>query len=96
MLQTLAAWIVLPLTRLATDPRENINWVFAPGTRPLRIDGRVYFAFVMLFFPLCVYLPSHWLLSWLFGADEAVQNLRLFQGAVEESSLQQAFCYLSC
>jgi len=78
VLQTLAAWIVLPLTRLATDPRKNINWVFAPGTRSLRIDGRLYFAFVMLVFPLCVYLPSHWLLSWLFWEDDAAQNLSLF------------------
>lgn len=78
VLQTLAAWIVLPLTRVATDPRKNINWVFAPGARSLRIDGRLYFALVMLFFPLCVYLPSHWLLAWLFGLDDAAHNLPLF------------------
>jgi hypothetical protein len=77
-LQTLTAWIVLPVARLATEPGRNINWVFGPGEGPQRrIDERLYFAFVMLFFPLCVYLPSHWLLSSLFGPDGAAQNLLL-------------------
>lgn len=78
-LQTLLAWAVLPITWLVTDRDENINWVFGPGERPQRrIDGRLYLGFVMLFFPLCVYLPSHWLLSRLFTAEEAGGNLPLF------------------
>ncbi|WP_405236370.1 membrane-associated protein [Lentisalinibacter orientalis] len=78
-LQTLLAWAVLPVTWLVTDPAKNINWVFGPGERPQRrIDGRLYLGFVMLFFPVCVYLPTHWLLSWLFTAKEAGGNLSLY------------------
>lgn len=65
--QTLLAWIVLPVTRLLTVRGKNVNWVYGPGQPQERLDGRVYLALVMLFFPLCVYLPTHWLLRWLFG-----------------------------
>lgn len=79
VLQTLTAWMVLPVTRLVTDPEKNVNWVFGPGARPQRrIDGRLYFALVMLFFPLCVYLPTHALLIWLFGTDGAAHNPAFF------------------
>lgn len=78
-LQTLLAWVVLPVTWLVTEPAKNINWVFGPGERPQRrIDGRFYLGFVMLFFPVCVYLPTHWLLSWLFTVKEAGGNLPLY------------------
>lgn len=74
-LQTVVAWIVLPVTRLITDPQENINRVFGPGARPQRrIDGRLYFVLVLLFYPLCVYLPTHALLAWLFAVDGAPHN----------------------
>lgn len=79
VLQTFTAWAVLPVTRLVTDPEKNVNWVFGPGARPQRrMDGRLYFALVMLFFPLCVYLPSHALLTWLFGTDGAAHKLAMF------------------
>ncbi|WP_405228248.1 membrane-associated protein [Lentisalinibacter sediminis] len=79
LLQTLLAWAVLPVTWLVTDRDKNINWVFGPGERPQRrIDGRLYLGFVMLFFPLCVYLPTHWLLTWLFTAKDGGGNLALF------------------
>ncbi|WP_405232376.1 membrane-associated protein [Lentisalinibacter salinarum] len=79
LLQTLLAWAVLPATWLVTDPAKNINWVFGPGERPQRrIDGRLYLGFVMLFFPVCVYLPTHWMLSWLFTAKEAGGDLPLY------------------
>ena len=34
MVQTLVAWIVLPLCYYCTTPAANINWVFGPGTQP--------------------------------------------------------------
>lgn len=64
--QTVLAWIVLPITYLFTDPEENINWVFGPGEKPQnRIPRPLYFLLVLLFFPLCVYLPTHLLLQWI-------------------------------
>lgn len=62
--QTVLAWVVLPVSYLVTDPRENINWV-----RGLRGDsqnwmpGRLYLALLMLALPLFVYLPTHLVLK---------------------------------
>lgn len=64
--QTALAWVVLPLTYFLTDPQENVNWVFGPGNEPQQsISSDLYFAGVMLFFPLVIFLPSHFLLKWL-------------------------------
>ena len=64
--QTLLTWVVLPLVYLFTDPKENINWVFGPGNNPqTRISPRLYFWMLMLFYPVCIFLPSHFLLKWL-------------------------------
>jgi hypothetical protein len=64
--QTVVAWVTLVLVYLFTDPAENINWVFGPGTKPQkRISPRLYLLAVMIFFPLLVYLPTHLLLVWL-------------------------------
>jgi len=66
--QTLVALIVLPVTYGVTDPADNINWVYGPGSRPqTRIPPLAYLATVMVFFPLVVYLPTHLLLRRLFG-----------------------------
>jgi hypothetical protein len=67
--QTVLAWGVFAVTYAVTDPRENINWVFGPGGRPQqRLSPRVYFALVLVVFPLIVYVPTHVLLRALFGA----------------------------
>jgi hypothetical protein len=65
--QSLLAWVVLPVTYLATDPIKNVNWVFGPGGRPQRrIPPLAYLALLMLGFPLVVYLPTHVLLAAAF------------------------------
>ena len=66
--QTLLAWVVLALSYWLTDPTENVNWVYGPGEKPQRkIPPLLYLATVMLFFPVCIYLPTHWLLQWWFN-----------------------------
>jgi hypothetical protein len=66
--QTGLAWLVLPLTYLLTDPADNINWVRGPGEKPQqKIHPLLYLIGVMLFFPLFVYLPTHFLMRWLFA-----------------------------
>jgi hypothetical protein len=65
--QTLLAWIVLPLSYWLTSPHKNVNWVFGPGKEPQRwMPPWMYLGLLMLLFPLCVYLPTHLLLSKLF------------------------------
>lgn len=66
--QMVLAWVVLPITFLLTDPKENVNWVFGLGDEPQHaIPPLLYLALALLFFPLCIYLPSHLLLQWLFN-----------------------------
>jgi hypothetical protein len=66
--QTGLAWIVLLLTYFLTDPKENINWVFGPGNKPQKaLPASLYFLFLMIIFPLLVFLPSHFLLKWIFN-----------------------------
>ena len=60
--QTALAWVVFLLTYALTDPRENINWVFGPGVPQDRLNRNVYFGLLMIFFPLCVYVPTHFAL----------------------------------
>ena len=66
--QTALAWAVLPLTYFLTPPKENINWVFGPGNEPQRkMPPLLYFILSLFFFPIAVYLPSHFILNWIFN-----------------------------
>ena len=66
--QTLLCLVVLPVTYLLTAPADNINWVFGPGTKPQdRLPPLVYLGLLMIFFPLAIYLPTHWILQRCFG-----------------------------
>lgn len=66
--QLLLTWVVLPTVYIFTDPKENINWVFGPGSNPQhQLPKQQYFWLVMLFFPIGVLLPSHFILQWLFN-----------------------------
>jgi len=61
--QTLLAWVVLPLTYAVTTPAdENINWVRGPDKLQRRVPPLVWLAFLMLAFPLGLYLPTHYAL----------------------------------
>jgi hypothetical protein len=61
--QTAFGEVLVILTFALTDPTKNINWVFGPGSEPQRrIPPAVYLAAVMVFFPTCVYWPTHQLL----------------------------------
>jgi hypothetical protein len=65
--QTALGWGVLFLCYFFTDPKENVNWVFGPGNEPQkRLHPLVYLALVMLFFPVVIYLPTHFILKWIF------------------------------
>jgi hypothetical protein len=65
--QTALAWIVLLLSYLLTDPKENVNWVFGPGSKPQKyMHPWVYLGLVMIAFPLVFYLPAHLVLNLLF------------------------------
>jgi len=60
-------WIVLAASWRFTDPQKNINWVHGLGGGPRSArasPGRLLA--LMCAYPLLVWLPTHWLLAWLF------------------------------
>jgi hypothetical protein len=66
--QTVLGWVVFGVTYSVTDPKENINWVFGPGPQPQRrLPPRLYFALVLIVFPLIVYVPTHFVLRAVFA-----------------------------
>ena len=68
LLQTLFAWLWLPLTFALTGPDDNVNWVYGPGSRAQTVMPRwLYLVLVMILFPTVIYLPVHLLLGRLLG-----------------------------
>jgi hypothetical protein len=62
--QTILAAVVLPLSYVASNPRENVNWVYGLGARPQkRMPGPVFVLFLIVLFPLVIYVPTHLVLS---------------------------------
>jgi hypothetical protein len=65
--QIMLTWIVLIVTYVATDPKQNINWVFGPGRKPQRLlPPLVYLVLEMMIIPLVVFLPMHLILKSFF------------------------------
>jgi hypothetical protein len=65
--QTIVALLVLPISYLASNPQENVNWVYGFGEKPQTIlPGALFVAVLVLAFPLLVYLPTHLLFARIF------------------------------
>jgi len=65
--QTLVALVVLPVTYALTNPSDNINWVYGPGSKPQQhLPPLVYLVLLMIFFAIGINLPTHWILRKLF------------------------------
>lgn len=61
---TLVAWLVLPASLALAPADKNVNWVRGFGHPPKSpFPPRVHFTMMMGAYPLCVYLPTHWLLT---------------------------------
>jgi hypothetical protein len=65
--QTIVALVVLPLSYLVSNAKENVNWVDGLGENPRRIlPAPLFVILLMLLFPLAVYLPTHLLFARIF------------------------------
>ena len=65
---TLLCWMVLLVTYWFTDPVKNINWAFGLGARrDPWLTGPWYLAGLMVALSLLAYLPTHLLLTRLWG-----------------------------
>jgi hypothetical protein len=63
LVQTLVAWVILPVS-LLFGPEKDINWVYGPYEQPQHFTTpAVWFALCMVGFPLLLYLPTHLALS---------------------------------
>jgi hypothetical protein len=68
--QTLVALVVLPISYLVTNPRENINWVYGFGEKPQTfLPAPLFVLFLMIGFPLVIYLPMHFLFGKIFAKE---------------------------
>jgi hypothetical protein len=66
--QIIFSWIIILITYLFTKPSENINWVFGLGAKPQKkYQPSIYLLFIIIFYPICIFLPTHFLLVWLFN-----------------------------
>jgi hypothetical protein len=64
VLQTLALWIIVPLTFALSAPAENINWVYLPYRLHLAwLPESAWLAAYMALAPLVIYWPLHRLYS---------------------------------
>jgi hypothetical protein len=63
-LQTLLAWVVLPICYFFTDPARALNGVFGPsGEQPQEwMVAELWFLLTMLAYPFLVFWPTHLLL----------------------------------
>jgi hypothetical protein len=65
--QILLGWVVLLASYFLSDPKENVNWVFGPGSSPQnKIHPLLYLLLVMIAFPLVLYLPTYLFLRFIF------------------------------
>jgi hypothetical protein len=63
IVQTVFACGLLLFCFFFTDLDKNINWVFGPSPEPQKlVPPGFYLAAQMIFLPLCIYLPTHWVL----------------------------------
>lgn len=64
---TFLYWILVIYTYTLTEPAANVNWVFLPFFKEAwGIAPNVWMIMLMILFPLCIFLPMHYLYSKLF------------------------------
>jgi hypothetical protein len=62
------ALVVLPASYALGSPEKNLNWVYGLGGRQQhRFPPLVYLAMLTAAFIVLIFLPTHFLLRWLFG-----------------------------
>jgi hypothetical protein len=75
--QTVVAMIVLLLSYFFGGPRENINWVYGFGAKPqTRVPALWFLAFLIVTFPLAIYLPTHFVLETIMQSVQKVQTVQ--------------------
>jgi len=64
-LQTLTAWIVVPINYF-WRPEQDVNWARGLFFREQHVvPGSIYLLIYLTVVPLCIYFPTHLFLKWL-------------------------------
>lgn len=65
--QLVLTWVVLVLSYFFTDPEKNINWIYLPKNLNWKtISSFAWLIILMIFYPLLIIWPTHYLLERLF------------------------------
>lgn len=64
--QSILTCLVVPASRIASDEKLNVNWVYGPGGRQTVLPDPVYVALVAAVVVIAFILPGHLLLRRLF------------------------------
>ncbi len=65
ILQTVTAWIVVPINYF-WRPEQDVNWARGLFFREQHMmPGRAYLLGYLIFVPVCIYFPTHLFLIWL-------------------------------
>ncbi len=67
VVQTVIWWILVLVCYFVSTPEENINYVHGVGQVKKYLTPAGYWAVLLVGVPVCVYLPTHFLLSWWAG-----------------------------
>jgi hypothetical protein len=66
-LQTLTAWIVVPISHF-WHPEQDVNWARGPFFHEQHVmPGWTYLLVYLVAVPLCIYWPTHLFLRWMTG-----------------------------
>jgi hypothetical protein len=65
--QTVVWWVVVTACYFISTPEENINFAHGIGNLPQRLTPVGYLIVLLLFVPVCVYVPTHFFLEWIAG-----------------------------
>ena len=78
MAQIIFSWFILPISYLVSDVERNINWVYGFGAEPQQwLPEQLYVVFLMVLFPIALFLPTHLLLRYIeskWKTDRSLQK----------------------
>jgi hypothetical protein len=73
-LQTITAWIVVPINYF-WRPEQDVNWARGPFFHEQHfMPGWAYLLGYLLVVPLCIYLPTHLFLNWFTKRWKPARN----------------------
>ncbi len=67
VVQAMVWWVVVTACYFITTPEENVNFAHGIGNLVKKLGPVGYLILLLLFVPVCVYVPTHFFLGWVAG-----------------------------